>query len=211
LVHFLQSDVNLPGLPEKHVLLTPIDYSFTTKILGILTESNKPKRVRVKMQQADYEIGFAVTGHSAQGETLPVVVTDLNIGGSAAYVSASCPTTRDGLILLKEVDKSALNKPSPPELLLESRRLEALEHNTKVRFKFLNEPLVEVPDAEHTLGFEANLRNLRFSVSNNKRKAANDPKGSSLKRQKIPINKLHKKTVKDSIPHLHLLYHPGTP
>jgi hypothetical protein len=88
LVHFPQSDVNLPGLPEKHVLLTPIDYSFTTKIPGILTENDKPKRVHVKRQQADYEIGFSVTGHSAQGKTLPVVITDLNIGGSAAYVSA---------------------------------------------------------------------------------------------------------------------------
>jgi hypothetical protein len=55
LVHFPQSDVNLPDLPVKHVLLTPIDYSFTTKIPGILTENDEPKRVRVKRQQADYQ------------------------------------------------------------------------------------------------------------------------------------------------------------
>ncbi|KAJ6595304.1 hypothetical protein B0H10DRAFT_1960523 [Mycena sp. CBHHK59/15] len=136
--------------------------------------------------QLDTSIVFSALCASIKAlqENPPQDIDDLNIGGPVAYVSASRPTTRDGLILLKEVGRSALNKPLPPELLLESRRLEALEHNTRVRFKFLNEPLVEVPDAEHALGSERNLRNLRFNVSNNKHKAK-DPKEPSSKRQKV--------------------------
>jgi hypothetical protein len=61
------------------------------------------------------------TGHSAQGKTLPVVVTDLNKGGFAAYVAASRPTTRDCLILISKASKSSLNKLLPPELIIESR------------------------------------------------------------------------------------------
>ncbi|KAK7016070.1 hypothetical protein R3P38DRAFT_3321533 [Favolaschia claudopus] len=114
-------DVHLSGLPDKHVILNAINWSFTTKLPAALTENGESKRVRVKRSQADYEIGYAVTGHSAQGKTLPVVVTDLNVGGSAAYVAASRPTTREGLILIKTVTKSALNKPLPPDLLLEAR------------------------------------------------------------------------------------------
>ncbi|KAK6997322.1 PIF1-like helicase-domain-containing protein [Favolaschia claudopus] len=184
LVHFPLSDVNLPGLPERHVLLSPIDSTFTTATPGCLSSDGTSKKVRVKRMQADYEIGFAVTGHSSQGKTLPVVVTDLNIGGSAAYVAASRPTTRQGLIILEEVCKGTLNKPLPHDLFLESKRLEALEHNTRVRHGFLNEPVIEVPDTEHALGIDEDMVKLRFNVSN-KRKGPSAKESSNKKQKQI--------------------------
>jgi hypothetical protein len=91
------------------------------------------------------------------------------------------------------VSKSALNKPLPLQLILEARRLEALEHNTKVRYGFLNEPLVDVPDAESFLGTEEYPRNLLFNVLNNKRKSKESEPPTS-KRKK------HSKDERDQSP-----------
>jgi hypothetical protein len=170
LIHFPQSTVNLPGLPKGHIVLAPIDSSFSTELPAELMEDNEKRRVKVTRHQAEYELGFCVTGHSAQGKTLLVVITDLRIGGSAAYVAASRPKTRNGLIILDKVSKDDLNKPLPPDLLMESHRLEALEHNTLVRNGFLQAPLVDVPDPERDLGMNEVPTNLVFTVSGKKRK-----------------------------------------
>lgn len=50
LVHFPYSSVQPRGLPENHVILTPIDYSFTTSSPGIFTDDNKPRKMRIKRQ-----------------------------------------------------------------------------------------------------------------------------------------------------------------
>ncbi len=78
--------------------------------------------------------GFAVTGHCAQGHTLPNVITDLSQGGFGAYVSASRPPTRYGLAITNPVTIDQLNAPLPPELTREIARLRILENSTYVRY-----------------------------------------------------------------------------
>ena len=77
-----------------------------------------------------------MTGHSAQGKTLPTVLTNLNEGGFAAYVAASHARSRHGLYITKPINLEDLNKPLPYNLLQETDRLQDLEHNTYVCYGF---------------------------------------------------------------------------
>ncbi|KAG1811782.1 uncharacterized protein BJ212DRAFT_1277471, partial [Suillus subaureus] len=63
---------------------------------------------------------FAVTGHSAQGKTLPKVLINLHEGGFVAYVAASRAQTCDGLCISHLVTLDQLNKPLPSDLLQEA-------------------------------------------------------------------------------------------
>ena len=52
---------------------------------------------------------FAVTGHSAQGKTLPSVLVNLHEEGFAAYVAASRAWKHDGLCITEKVSLDELN------------------------------------------------------------------------------------------------------
>jgi ATP-dependent exoDNAse (exonuclease V) alpha subunit len=86
LVEFPTSWVAIPGLPAGIFPVTPISWSFMTLLPSSFDPSTK---VRVTQNQLAIQPSFAVTGHSAQGKTLPNVIVDLHEGGFGVYVAAS--------------------------------------------------------------------------------------------------------------------------
>ncbi|KAF9782687.1 hypothetical protein BJ322DRAFT_1008709 [Thelephora terrestris] len=133
IVEFPDSSVDLPGLPPHCFPLTPTTWKFTT----VLSDDKGSKRnVHISRLQLNLQPAFAITGHAAQGKTLPQVLVDLAEGGFAAYVSASRAQTREGLFVTNPVTLEALNKPVTSYLRQECRRLERLEHNTKIHYGF---------------------------------------------------------------------------
>jgi len=130
IVEFPDSTVEIPGLPLRCFPLTPTVWKFNIA----LSDTAAGKRtVRVTRSQLNLQPAFAITGHAAQGKTLPQVIVDLAEGGFSAYVSASRARTRKGLFIAGAVTLENLNKPVSSDLRQECRRLERLEHNTKVR------------------------------------------------------------------------------
>jgi hypothetical protein len=96
-----------------------------------------------------FQPAFGITGHSAQGKTLPEVIASLHEGGFAAYVAASRPRRRESLFITEPVTLQQLNKPLPDDLIFEmDERLSAIEHNTMVKYGYLEGSPVVVPDAE---------------------------------------------------------------
>lgn len=149
IVEFPYSKVDLSQhrwhLPPKHFPVTPITWTFTT----LLKDSDNPgQKLRITRSQLPIQPAFAVTGHSAQGKTLPKVLVNLAEGGFAAYVAASRATSRQGLCITEPVTIQNLNKPLPHDLLEEVRRLEAIEHNTLITYGVQSGPPIPVPDAE---------------------------------------------------------------
>lgn len=143
LVEFPSSTVQLPELPDRHYPIRPIKWTFSA-----VTDAENGKGTRITRSQLPIQPAFAVTGHSAQRKTLPKVLLDLAEGGFAAYVGASRARSRDGLCILRPVTLDKLNKPLPPELKQEMRRLEALAYNTQIEFGFREGELMPVPDWE---------------------------------------------------------------
>ena len=99
--------------------------------------------------QAGFQPGFAVTGQSAQGKTLPVVLSFLHLGKFSAYVSASRTKTRHGLAIIQLVTLDDLNQPLPHDLLLEDQWHQAMEHNTLVTYKFIDGDIRRIPEPEY--------------------------------------------------------------
>ena len=99
------------------------------------------RNVHVSRSQLSLQPAFAITGHSAQGKTLPQVLVDLTEGGFAAYVSTSRARTRNGLFITEMITLENLNRPVSSDLQEECRRLERLEYNTKVRYGFETGPI----------------------------------------------------------------------
>ncbi|KAG2041050.1 hypothetical protein BDR03DRAFT_814471, partial [Suillus americanus] len=116
LVHFPSSHVNIPGLPKGVYPITPISWSFTTVAPGAAGISSK---VHVSWKQLPIRPAFAVTGHSAQGKTLPKVIVNLHEGGFGSYVAASRAQSRDGLYITHNVTIDQLNKPVSYDLTQE--------------------------------------------------------------------------------------------
>jgi hypothetical protein len=86
IVEFSDSTVEIPGLPPHCFPLTLILWKFNVS----LEDGQGGKRsARVLRTQLNLQPGFAITGHAAQGKTLPQVLVDLGEGGFSAYVSAS--------------------------------------------------------------------------------------------------------------------------
>ncbi|KAG2741943.1 hypothetical protein P692DRAFT_201665656, partial [Suillus brevipes Sb2] len=108
LVNFTGSRVSIPGLPEGVFPITPISWTFATLAPGSKDVSS---RLRVTREQLPIQPAFAVTGHSAQGKTLPKVIVNLHEGGFGAYVAASRARTREGLCIMQPVTLDNLNKP----------------------------------------------------------------------------------------------------
>jgi len=169
LVEFPDSDVSLKGLPPKIFPITPITWRATTIISG--------QKIRFSRHQLPIQPAFAVTGQSAQGKTLPKVLADLTVGGFGAYVAASRPRCREDLFLTQPLTTlEQLNRKIPDALRMETKRLNALEHNTNVRYGFIQEPLVPVPDAETDINSSLSTAKMNLSVDF-------DTSKPSLKRQ----------------------------
>ncbi|KAG1864808.1 hypothetical protein F4604DRAFT_1491902, partial [Suillus subluteus] len=127
LVHFPLSRVQIPGLPKGVYPIMPISWTFTTLPPGAVDAMTK---LKVSREQLPIQPAFAVTGHSAQGKTLPNVIVNLHEGGFGAYVAASRAKSRLGLCIMRPVTIEQLNKPLPYDLMQEMKRLDELEHNT---------------------------------------------------------------------------------
>jgi hypothetical protein len=117
--------------------------------------------------------GFAVTGHSAQGNTLPSVVTDITVGGPGAYVAVSRAKTCNGLVIIKEVQSlNQLNRPLDQHLVQEMGHLRTLEHNTLVLHGFSSEAMLPVKDPEGELNKHNAHVNFTGDHATKKRKSA---------------------------------------
>lgn len=128
IVEFPKSKATFADLPDHYFPIVPISWSFAMKFNGEL--------IRVNRHQVPIQPAFAVTGHSAEGKTLPNVLVNLHEGGFAAYVAASRPTSRNGLCLTRPVTLEMLNRPIPYDLQIENKRLGIMEHNTLVKYGF---------------------------------------------------------------------------
>jgi len=145
LVEFPHSKVHLSDLPKGYFPILPCTWTFTTLLDG---DDGSQKKVRITRSQLPIQPAFAVTGHSAQGKTLPQVLVDLNQGGFAAYVAASRAQSRQGLFLTQTVSIEQLNKCIPTDLFMEVKRFDAIEHNTLVRQGVREGQIKLIPDAE---------------------------------------------------------------
>jgi hypothetical protein len=145
IVEFPTSKVHLSKLPPSFFPIMPVNWSFTTLLED---DQGVQQKLRITRHQMPIQPAFAVTGHSAQGKTLPSVLVNLRDGGFGAYVAASRARTREGLCVTHTVTLDQLNKPLPVDLIREVRRFEAIEHNTYIRCGFRTGEYVQVPDAE---------------------------------------------------------------
>ena len=89
-----------------------------------------------------------MTGHSAEGKTLPRVVAGLHKGGFGAYVAASRAKCRHHLCITHLVTLHDLNKPLPFHLLQDNARLNAIQHNTMIKHGFMSGDPKLIPDPE---------------------------------------------------------------
>ena len=158
LAEFPDSKVTLPGLPKGYFPIVPVKSTFTT----LLTDQDgTTSTIQVTRNQVPVQPGFAVTGQSAQGKTLPKVLAPLHAGGFGAYVAASRARNRKGLCITEPVTLQDLNKPLPFNLCVEANRLDALEHNTYIRYGFREGTPRSVQDPES----EMHIKNTSFVTS----------------------------------------------
>ena len=80
--------------------------------------------------QLSCEPGFASTGHSAQGKTLPKIACALNEGRFTACMAASKVTPQEGLAIFQPVTLENLNHRLPSDLIQEEKQYEMMKHNT---------------------------------------------------------------------------------
>jgi hypothetical protein len=146
IVEFPDADIQLDGLPKNHVPIKAVSGHVSQMMTR--KDGNSQWRMEATRYQLPFELAFAITGHSAQGKTMNGVVCDLNTADVGGYIAASRARTRQGLVLIRDVTLQLLNVPLRCELVLEMRRLEALAHNTLVRFGYSSAKVVEVPDFE---------------------------------------------------------------
>lgn len=146
IIEFRDCLAKVDGLPDHCFPIFPMTFVYAKKLK--IGKDDKEEIVRITRHQLPIQPGFAITGHSAQGKTLPKVLTLLNEGGFAAYVAASRATSRDGICLINFVTLSDLKKPLPSDLAFETKRLETLAHNTAVKYGYQQGPLMNVFDPE---------------------------------------------------------------
>ena len=116
---------------------------FTTQIT---CDNEQKMKVKISRTQLPIQPAFAVTGHSAEGKTLPNVLSNLNKGGFAGYVTASHARTCHGLFIAEPVNLNDLNKPILFTLLQESNQLHALQHNTLIKYGFKDGAYEKISD-----------------------------------------------------------------
>ncbi|KAG1734450.1 uncharacterized protein EDB91DRAFT_1009914, partial [Suillus paluster] len=71
LVEFTHSKVHLTGLPIGYYPIIPSTWTFTT---SIVSDDGNTEKIQITRHQLPIQPAFAVTGHSAQGKTLPHVL-----------------------------------------------------------------------------------------------------------------------------------------
>ncbi|KIO21676.1 hypothetical protein M407DRAFT_45529, partial [Tulasnella calospora MUT 4182] len=74
LVFFHDSPIQLPDLPRGVFPIRPLIWKFNTSIID---ETGVKRTISVSRSQIPLQPAFAVTGHFAQGKTLPKVLVDL--------------------------------------------------------------------------------------------------------------------------------------
>lgn len=150
LVEFPNSPISIPGLPRGVYPIVPHRESFDPVVKCSEPRAGEPQFVKLKVSRRQLPIqpAYAITGHCAQGQTLPSVVCDLNTGGFGAYVAASRACARGGLYLLDHVNIDKLNTPVSSHLSDETERLSAIARNTLIQRGILSGPKLPVPDAE---------------------------------------------------------------
>ncbi len=166
LVEFESSPVKLSHLPTGYFPITPISSRIRASLHN--PHTNSSFSILAMRHQLPIQLAFAITSHGAQGKTLSHVTADITVKKEGiAYVAVSRARSRHGLAITKEVTSlSQLNYPLPKDLLDETRRLDALQHNTLVQNGFLdNGFLVDVPDPEKKEGQEAPMIRLGVEVS----------------------------------------------
>ena len=133
-----------------------------------------------------FQPGFASTGHSAQGKTLPKVLAWLHEGGFAAYVSASRPNSRFGLAIIQPVTLSDLNKPLPYDLIQETKCHIVMEHNTLIRYGIKSGNIMPVPDPEEEHGkkFHAGKAIFKDATSTSLKRSLTNPPTQQPRRKK---------------------------
>ena len=118
IVEFPDCKISLPGLPKGYFPIVPSKWTFTT----LLTmEDGTQVTIQLTRYQLPVQPGFAVTGQSAQGKTLPSVLANLHEGGFGAYVAASRARQQEGLCITEEVTLNQLNQLVPNSLLREAQ------------------------------------------------------------------------------------------
>lgn len=165
IVHFPDSKIHLEGLPPQCYPIKPTTWSCTT-VVNVPDQG--PMKIKICRTQLPIQCGFAVTGHSAQGQTLLVVICSLKGGSWPAYVVASRAKTRFGLFLTERVTLEDLNSRAVPmHLWFETNRFEILEHNTRVTWGFIQGTCKSLPDWEAN-NFQAfGLEQYRFHFPQN--------------------------------------------
>lgn len=145
IVEFPTSKVHLSNLPPRYFPILPVSWTFTTLLED---DQGVERKLRITRHQLPIQPAFAVTGHSAQGKTLPRILVNLHDGGFGAYVAASRACTREGLCITQPVSMDQLNKPLPVDLVREVQCFEAIEHNTYIHCGLRAGEFVQIPDAE---------------------------------------------------------------
>ena len=122
------------------------------------------------------ELGFAMTVHKAQGQTLGRVIIDLAgcVGTEQPYVMVSRVSSLQGLMVLRDFDTRQIAKRRAEELRREFIRLTTLKWQTITRYG--NE--VEVAQAKEKLKEQRSQPGARGT----KRKATVKGKGVAAKR-----------------------------
>ena len=96
----------MPHLPERLFLILPD----TTELK--FEHGGSHKRCTIKQKQVPLELGFVMTVHKAQGQTMACVIVDLMgcVGMELPYVMVSRATLLDGLIVLRDFDAKQIAK-----------------------------------------------------------------------------------------------------
>ena len=145
LLNLWKAELNYLDSRKGNSPFYPFFVTFSTQLPD---ENNCMKKVKITWTQLPFQPSFSLTGHSAQGKTLPKIVTGMHKGGFSAYVAASRAQTWKGLSITHAVTLQDLNKPLPHTLITESQQLDAIEHNTLILHSFKPGSLKSIPDPE---------------------------------------------------------------
>ena len=122
--------VEMDYLPEHHFPVLPD----VTELKFEHVASHK--RCVIKRKQVPIEPGFAITAHKAQGKTMGKVVVDLAgcSGTEQPYVMVSRCTSIEGMVVLRDFDKSKVTKRLSEDLRKEFSRLDRLRLQSVIEY-----------------------------------------------------------------------------